>query len=42
MDFGTDVRPKGHLCLWQENSLKEKYNTKFDKIYFCLIFRVCK
>ena len=23
---------KGHLCLWREDSLKEKYNTKYYKI----------
>ena len=33
---------KGHLCLWREDSLKEKYNTKYFKIIFYLIFRVCK
>ena len=27
---------KGHLCLWWEDSLKEKYNTKYYKIYFYL------
>ena len=25
---------KGHLCLWREDSLKEKYNTKYYKTYF--------
>ena len=25
---------KGHLCLWREDSLKNKYNIKFYKIYF--------
>ena len=33
---------KGHLCLWREDSLKEKCNTKFYKIYFYAIFRACK
>ena len=33
---------KGHLCLWREDSLKEKYNTKYFKITFYLIFRVYK
>ena len=33
---------QGHLCLWREDSLKEKYNTKYYKIYFYLIFRACK
>ena len=32
---------KGHLCLWREDFPK-KYNTKYYKIYFYLIFRVCK
>ena len=32
---------KGHLCLWREDSLKEKYNTKYFKIIFYLIFCVC-
>ena len=27
---------KGHLCLWREDSLKEKYNTKYFKITFYL------
>ena len=25
---------KGHLCLWREDSLKNKYNIKYYKIYF--------
>ena len=29
---------KGHLCLRREDSLKEKYNTKYFKINFYLIF----
>ena len=33
---------KGDLCLWLEDSLKEKYNTKYYKIYFYVIFRACK
>ena len=33
---------QGHLCLWREGALKEKYNTKYFKINFYLIFRVCK
>ena len=33
---------KGHLCLWREDSQKEKYNTKYYKIYFYVIFRECK
>ena len=33
---------KGHLCLWREDSLKEKCNTKYYKIYFYAIFRACK
>ena len=33
---------KGHLCLWREDSLKEKYKTKYFKIIFYLIFRVYK
>ena len=33
---------KGHLFLWWEDSLKEKYNTKYYKIYFYLIFHVIK
>ena len=32
----------GHLCLWREDSIKEKYNTKYYKIYFYVIFRACK
>ena len=35
-------KTKGHLCLWREDSLKEKYNTKYYKIYFYVIFRACK
>ena len=33
---------QGHLCLWRKDSLNEKYNTKYYKIYFYLIFRACK
>ena len=33
---------EGHLCLWREDSLKEKYSTKYYKIYFYVIFRACK
>ena len=33
---------EGHLCSRREDSLKEKYNTKFYKIYFYVIFRACK
>ena len=29
---------KGHLCLWREDSLKEKYNTKYYKTYFLCNF----
>ena len=25
---------KGHLCLWREDSLKEKYNTNTSKLFF--------
>ena len=40
---GVDsVPPKGHLCLWWRDSLKKKYNTRYYKKYFYLIFRVCK
>ena len=28
------LRSKGHLCLRREDSLKNKYNTKYYKIYF--------
>ena len=38
----TPAVTKGHLCLWREDSLKEKYNTKYFKIIFYVIFRVCK
>ena len=40
-DF-KEISLKGHLCLWREDSLKEKYNTKYFKIIFYLIFRVYK
>ena len=33
---------KGHLCLWREDSLKDKCNTKHFKINFYFIFSVCK
>ena len=33
---------KGDLCLRREDSLKEKYNTKYYNIYFYVIFRACK
>ena len=31
------MHAKGHLCLWREDSLKEKYNTKFQN-YFLFNF----
>ena len=36
----SNLRSKGHLCLWREDSLKKKYNTKYYKIHFYLFFRV--
>ena len=41
-EFCGDLVYKGHLCLWREDSLKDKCNTKHFKINFYLIFSVCK
>ena len=40
--LGVQIFRKGHLCLWWDDSLKKKYNTKYYKIYFYLIFRAWK
>ena len=36
--YGSSKTDKGHLCLWREDSLKEKYNTKYFKIIFLFNF----